>query len=98
MSKRVSGHAGVSLIELLVALVILSIVSATLFTIFAAGTQSFSYGTKAANLQTGLAGALNVVLDDLSVAGYLRRDRPYLRFHLRYVGRRHDLRRSHLRG
>ena len=72
MSKRVSRHAGVSLIELLVTLVILSIVSATLFTMFAAGTQSFSYGTKAANLQTGLAGALNVVLDDLSVAGYLR--------------------------
>jgi prepilin-type N-terminal cleavage/methylation domain-containing protein len=72
VSKRLLPHAGVSLIELLVTLVILSIVSATLFTMFAAGTQSFSYGTKAANLQTGLAGALNVVLDDFSVAGYLR--------------------------
>jgi len=66
------GHEGVSLIEFLVAVVILSIVSATLFTLFAAGTQSFSYGTKTADLQTGEAGALNVVLDDLSVAGYLR--------------------------
>jgi hypothetical protein len=55
-----------------VVVVILSIVSATLFTIFAAGTQSFSYGTKTADLQTGEAGALNVMLDDLSVAGYLR--------------------------
>jgi len=72
MSKRRLGHAGVSLIELLVVLVILSIVSATLFTLFAAGTQTFSYGTKTADLQTGEAGALNVLLDDLSVAGYLR--------------------------
>jgi prepilin-type N-terminal cleavage/methylation domain-containing protein len=66
------GGAGVSLIELLVVLVVLSIVSATLFTLFAAGTQSFSYGTKTVDLQTGEAGALHVVLDDLSVAGYLR--------------------------
>jgi prepilin-type N-terminal cleavage/methylation domain-containing protein len=72
VKKTLLRHAGVSLIELLVVMVILSIVSAALFTIFAAGTQSFSYGTKTANLQTGLAGALNVVLDDLSVAGYLR--------------------------
>ncbi len=72
MKKTLLRHAGVSLIELLVVMVILSIVSAALFTIFAAGTQSFSYGTKTANLQTGLAGALNVALDDLSVAGYLR--------------------------
>jgi len=72
VSKRLLPHAGVSLVELLVVVIILSIVSATLFTIFAAGTQNFSYGTKTANLQTDLAGALNVVLDDLSVAGYLR--------------------------
>jgi prepilin-type N-terminal cleavage/methylation domain-containing protein len=72
VSKRLPRHAGVSLIELLVVVVILSVVSATLFTIFAAGTQSFSYGTKTANLQTDLSGALHVVLDDLSVAGYLR--------------------------
>ena len=72
MSTGRLGHEGVSLIEFLVAVVILSIVSATLFTLFAAGTQSFSYGTKTADLQTGEAGALNVVLDDLSVAGYLR--------------------------
>jgi prepilin-type N-terminal cleavage/methylation domain-containing protein len=72
VKKTLLRHAGVSLIELLVVVVILSIVSATLFTIFAAGTQNFSYGTKTASLQTDLAGALNVVLDDLSVAGYLR--------------------------
>jgi Tfp pilus assembly protein PilW len=72
MSSRRLGYAGVSLIELLVVVVILSMVTATLFTLFAAGTQSFSYGTKTTDLQTGEAGALNVMLDDLSVAGYLR--------------------------
>jgi prepilin-type N-terminal cleavage/methylation domain-containing protein len=72
MTGRRLAQAGVSLIELLIVLIVLSMVSATLFTLFAAGTQNFSYGTKTADLQTGQASALNVLLDDLSVAGYLR--------------------------
>jgi len=47
-----------------------AIISSGLFALFAGTSRNFSYTTKTAGLQTDLAGALNVFLDDVSLTGF----------------------------
>lgn len=60
---------GTTLIEVLVVTAIFAIVSGTAFALFAGGTRVFSRETVATGLQSDLAGAVNVLLDDASIAG-----------------------------
>jgi type II secretory pathway component PulJ len=61
---------GFSMVENLVMTVLFAMISTALFSVFAAGTRNFSYGTKTVSLQTDLVGALNIFLDDVALTGF----------------------------
>ena len=68
MSRR--DQSGATLIESLITIVILGIVLATSSSLFAFGTRVVSRESVAVVLQEELVGAKNMLLDDLSIAGY----------------------------
>jgi type II secretory pathway component PulJ len=61
---------GTTLLETLVVTAIFAMLSGALFGLFASTARNFSYNTKTVGLQMDLAGALNVLLDDVSLAGF----------------------------
>jgi len=61
---------GFSMVENLVMTVLFALISTAVFSVFAAGTRNFSYGTRTVSLQTDLAGALNIFLDDVALTGF----------------------------
>ena len=63
-------QSGVTLIENLVTTLVLMVVLALASSLFAFGTRVFSRETTSVALQADLAGAKNMLLDDLSIAGY----------------------------
>ena len=68
--RKLPSESGFTLVESLVVLVILRGVLAIATSILASGTVTFSRATTLVELREDLAGAKNVVLDDLSIAGY----------------------------
>lgn len=65
-----STDSGRTLIEVLIVGLVMSIVVGLTASLFAAGTRTFSRETTSVSLHVDLAAAKNVVLDDLSIAGY----------------------------
>ena len=61
---------GATVIEHLVVIVILTIVLAASTSLFSFGTRTFSRETVAVTLQEDMVGAKNMILDELSIAGY----------------------------
>ena len=70
MPNYVRSDTGLTLVELLVAMTIIGIVLGITTTLFATTTRVFARETLAVELQGDLAGAKNVFLDDVSIAGY----------------------------
>jgi prepilin-type N-terminal cleavage/methylation domain-containing protein len=70
MSDENRFEDGFTLIELLCAITILGVVLGLTASLFAATTRVFARETLAVELQGDLAGAKNVLLEDLSIAGY----------------------------
>src|SRR5882724_4988348 len=68
--RRIILQTGTTLLETLVAMAFFAIVSSALFMLFAGTSRQFSYTTKTVGLQTDLAGALNIFLDDVSLTGF----------------------------
>ena len=58
------------MLETLVVVAIFAVVSAALFSVFAATARNFSFSTKTVSLQVDLAASMNIFLDDVSLAGF----------------------------
>ena len=68
MSRR--NQAGATVIEHLIVIVIMTIVLAASTSLFAFGTRTFSRETVTVTLQEDMVGAKNIILDELSIAGF----------------------------
>lgn len=68
VSRR--SNRGMSAVETLAAMLISTVLGGTMFSILSAGTRVFSQQSLASGMQTDLAGAQTIFLDELMIAGF----------------------------
>ncbi|MGA1841062.1 MAG: PilW family protein [bacterium] len=70
MSEQIKRNEGFSLVELLIALFISSVMAAAIFNLFIAQNKSFSVQDQVTEMQQNIRAALNTMVKEIRMAGY----------------------------